>query len=1026
MKKIYELRKKPQEFPRFNFGIFIALLGCFQLLIALNVSGQEVLSVEGSVTDMQGQPMPGVTVLEQGTNNGTVTDNDGNYMLEVPGNAELVFSFVGMRSITIEVRNRTRINVSMEPDVIGLEEVVAIGYGTQSKETLTGSVTQQKGEELERTPTISLSNTLTGMFTGLKTINTTGAPGADVSNVLIRGESTLGNTSPLVVIDGIAERDGLNHIDPRDVESISILKDASAAIYGARAANGVILITTKRGVIGKPRISYNFNQGMATPTRVPEYANSWDLAQFQNEQQLLYGQPKMWSEEEIQKFRDGSDPMNYPNINYPDEMIKTWTPQNRHVISVRGGTDAVKYFASANYSKQESMFKYGEGEHYFETVGARSNIDASIGELLTVSLDLSFTETNNNAPAESYSAISSATFNAYPYQHLFYPANGLPGDGIRGEGDNPALMVSESGYNRRKNNYYQTKMSFNFDIPVPGLSLDGHVAYDISNRYIKEFKKPWTVYIFDKEDNSYNPRTASRSSRTDLLEQFNLSSSIIGHIKLNYNLLNSENHRFNAFVAGEIAEDKSNWFRAERRDFISPAVDQMFAGNPAQQFSDGNASEFGRMNLFGRISEAYKNKYLIDVNLRYDGSTAFPKGKRWGFFPGVSVGWIISEEGFLGDNVAFLDYLKLRGSISRMGNDRIDPYQFLRTFDFESGQVFGTDKNQFTGLSQDVEPNPDITWEVAKTQNIGVDAIFWEGLLGMTLDAFYTERSNILSRRNAAIPEFAGLELPLENIGIVDNRGFEIELSHQNRIGEFRYSIKSNLSYAKNKVIFTDEPEGVLDWQKQEGMKMGSTLNLIVLGIYRSQSEIDNTPHWPGTRINDLQYEDIDGDGVITNKDRVRQNKSDIPEYTFGTNIRMDYKNFDLSMLLQGAANVWQRFWVPQGVFGNVLQDMFDNRPHEGNPNSKYPNLTYDGSQVSALDSEFTMRDASYVRLKNLELGYTVNAENFFLESMRIYVNGFNLLTFDKLKWVDPEGSDSRGRFYPQNKIFNVGVNINF
>jgi len=999
-------------------------------LVEFSTGIQQQKSISGTITDAATRdPMPGVNILIKGTSIGTLTDVNGKYTLSVPdpNNAILVFSFIGYVSKEVPVSGKSIIDLALEAALTGLDEVVVIGYGTQKKATLTGSVTQQRGEELKRTPALNLSNTLSGMFTGLKTVNLTGAPGEDVSAILIRGESTLGNTSPLIVIDGVAERGGLNQIDTRDIESISILKDASAAIYGARAANGVIIVTTKRGQTGKPSVSYNFNQGFTTPTRVPEFTNSWDLTQFQNEQLILFGQPAKWTAEEIQKFRDGSDPFNYPNIDYHDAMIKKVSLQSRHNLSVRGGTNDVKYFISGNYSNQESMFKYGNNN--FQTVGARTNIDATISKRLTLSLDLAYTETNNNAPGEDYSDITSATFNAYPYQHMFYP-NGLPGDGVRGEGDNPAIMASDqSGYAKRKVNMFQTKLSFNLDIPVQGFSLDGYFAYDIDNDFRKEFNKPWIVYIYNPATEIYNPVTASRSPRIELLEQYNYSSNIIGNLKLNYNLVEVENHKFSAFVAGEIAEDKSNWFNAERRNFTSTAVDQIFAGDPAQQFTNGNASEFGRMNLFGRISEVYRGRYMVDINLRYDGSTAFPKGKRWGFFPGISVGWVLSEEAFIKNNLSFMNHLKIRGSYGIMGNDRIDPFQFLRTYQFTTGQLFGTGRNQYTGLSQNVEPNRNITWEVAKTSNIGLDAILWDGLLGITMDAFYTERSNILTKRNAAIPQFSGLILPSENIGIVNNKGFEIELSHKNQVGDFRYSISSNMSYAKNKIVYTDEPEGVLDYQKIEGMGMGSTLNLIVLGIYRSQSEIDNSPHWAGTRINDLQYMDIDLNGVIDNNDRVRQNKSDIPEFTFGTNIRMGYKNFDMSMLWQGAARVWHRIWLPQGVFGNVLQDVFDNRPWSGNPNSKYPNVTYDASQVSALDSEYNMMDASYLRLKNLELGYNFSRnslQKLGIADLRIYVNGFNLITIDKIKWFDPEGHDSRGRFYPQNKIFNVGLSITF
>ena len=990
---------------------------------AASITDTQESVVTGQVTDAQtGETLPGVSVVIKGTMIGTVTDQDGNYSITVESpSTVLVFSFVGMQTKEVIVGDRNIINVELSFEAVGLSEVVMIGYGSQVKATLTGSVTQQRGEDLQRVPALSLSNTLSGMFTGLKTINESGEPGSDDAALFIRGQSTLGDTRPLIVIDGVPEREGLNNINPRDVESISILKDASAAIYGARAANGVILITTKRGETGKPRINYNYNQGFVTPTRIPEYANSWDLALFQNEQMIREGQPPRWSDEEIQKFRDGSDPLNYPNTNWRDQVIQDITLQNSHNLSVRGGTESIKYYLSGNFSNQDDIFVHSDGG--YQVAGLRSNIDATASDILTVSLDLSFTESNRNSPATSYGGITSAAWNHYPYQHLFYP-NGLPGDGPRGEGDNPALLAGpENGYSRNKFNNYQTKLGFNLDIPIDGLTLDGYIAYDLINSQRKSFDKPFTFYRYDSNTEIYE--AVQRGTPPQLNERFNFASTIIGHMKLNYQYITNE-HRFSSFIAGEISESKSNWFSGERRDFVSPAVDQLFAGGAASQFADGNAGENARMNFFSRISHVYKNRYMIDINLRYDGSTAFPKGNRWGFFPGASVGWILSEEAFFKDNVNFINHFKLRGSYGLLGNDRISPFQFLGTYSFTGGAFFGTSKNRYTGLTQDVEPNAHITWEVAEMLNFGFDAQFFDGKFGLTFDRFFTERSNILSRRNATVPEYTGIVLPLENIGIVENRGYEIEVFHQNRIGDFTYRISPIVSYAKNKVVFIDEPEGVLDHQRREGNKMGSTLNLIVLGIYRSQEEIDNSPHWPGTQVNDLQYLDVDGDGVITLNDRVRQNKSNIPEYTFGSNFSVGYKNFDFSMLWQGATNVWRRIWIPQGLFGNILQDHFDNRPHEGNPNSEYPNITYDNSQVSALDSEWTHRDASYLRLKNLEVGYTLSIERMNISNVRIYANGFNLLTFDKLKWFDPEGDDERGRFYPQNRIFNLGVSVTF
>jgi TonB-linked SusC/RagA family outer membrane protein len=1000
-----------------------------QLVISNDVLGQNK-SIKGTIISSEdGEALPGVTVLLKGTTNGTATNASGNYSLTVPnGSGTLVISFIGYQTQEVPINNQSTINVGLNLDAKSLEEVVVVGYGTQKKETLTGSIVNVEGETLEKNPAISLSNSFAGRLPGVQALNRSGEPGSDVAQLLIRGKSTLGSADPLIVIDGVPGRQGFDQIDPRDIESVSILKDASAAIYGARAANGVILITTKRGKTGKPTISYTFNQGVTTPTRIPEYADSETLAKFQNEQLVAQGQGEKFTAEEIQKFRDGTDPLNYPNTDWVKSTLKDFSTQSRHSLSIRGGTDAVKYFVSGNYSNQEGIFK--NGINNFNVLGGRSNIDADITKNFRISLDLSFQEQNRLFPGIETSNVVKSMWRNYPYLVDVYP-NGLPGDGVE-RGDNPGVMATDAaGYRKIKTNVYQTRLSFDLLVPqVQGLGIDGFVAYDKTNDHNKEFNKPYSVYRYNAATDTYEKNLARFYSQPELSERYDFESNLIAHAKIKYDR-SFEKHRFNSFVATEFADNKSNYFSALRRNFISTAIDQLYAGGESNQVTDGSAAEFTRRNYFGRLSYGFNEKYLIDLNVRYDGSSAFPKDSRWGFFPGVSVGWILSEEAFMKNKMTFVDHLKIRSSWGKMGNDAINPFQYLSTYSFTNGYFLGGGRSLNKGLTQNVAPNPNITWEVANTTNIGLNAELWNGLFGLTLDVFKTRRNNILTARNASIPVYTGLLLPLENIGIVENKGFEIELSHTNKIGNLTYSIRPNMSFARNKMIFIDEPENIEEWQRNTGHPINTGLYLIPLGIYRSQEQIDNSPHVPGTKVNDLQYQDTNGDGQIDNRDRVRLDKSSTPEINFGTQISMGYKNFDLGILLQGQTNVWRYYWFPQGLFGNVLKEMADNRPTVDNPNSKYPNLTYDNSQVSALNSEFWLRNASFIRLKNVELGYTLPSgllERIGIKGSqpRIYMNGFNILTLDKLKWFDPEGDSNRGEFYPQNKIFNVGVNVTF
>jgi TonB-linked SusC/RagA family outer membrane protein len=993
-----------------------------QMLFAVTVIAQNQ-SVKGKVVSFENrQGLPGVIVLEKGTNNAASTDEHGQYSLKVAGDAVLVFSYVGFLTENIGVKGRSVIDIELKPDTKALEEVVVVGYGNQEKKTVTGAIVTVQGKTLEQNPAVSLSNSFAGRLPGLQALNRSGEPGNDVAQLLIRGKSTLGNTAPLIVIDGVPGRDGFDQIDPRDVESISILKDASASIYGARAANGVIIITTKRGSTGKPSISYSFNQGITTPTRIPDYADSETLARFQNDQLKAQGQSLRYTDEQIRKFADGSDPLNYPNTDWTKSALKSVSTQSRHSLSIRGGTEAVKYFVSGNFSNQEGIFK--KGINNYNVLGGRSNIDASVTENLKISLDLSFQEQNRTFPGIPTSDIVRAMWRNYPYLVDFYP-NGLAGDGVE-RGDNPTVMASEeAGYKKSKADVFQTRLSFDWNISrVRGLGIDAFVAYDKINEQIKEFNKPYSVYSYNAQTDVYQKNPARYFTLPQLTERYNYKSSMIAHVKLKFDRTFND-HRFNSFIATEMADNRSNYFSGQRRNYISTAIDQLYAGGESNQVTDGSAIEFTRRNFFGRINYDFKGKYLIDINARYDGSSAFPKGKRWGFFPGVSVGWLASKEDFLKNDV--VDFLKFRFSWGKMGNDAIDPFQYLSTYSFTNGYFLSDARSLNKGLTQNVAPNPNITWEVANTTNVGLNAEMRDGLLGITLDIFKTRRSNILTARDASIPIYTGLKLPLENIGIVENKGFEVELTHRKTIGKLNYNIRPNMSFARNKVIDIDEPENVQPWQRRTGHNINSGLYLIPLGIYRTQEQINGSAHVPNTIINDLQYQDVNEDGKIDNTDRIRLDKSSTPEIIYGTQISVGYKNFDAGILLQGQANAWRYYWFPQGLFGNALQEMAENRPTPENVNSKYPNLTYDASQVSALTSEFWLKNASFIRLKNVEIGYAVPRnllKKIGVEGVRFYVNGFNILTIDKLKWFDPEGDADRGSFYPQNKIFNAGFNI--
>lgn len=995
--------------------------------------GPEVMTapknISGKVIDANGQPLPGVTVVVKGTTSGSITDADGSYsLINVPSDAILQFSFVGMKTQEIPVGGREVLNVTMQEATIGLDEVVAIGYGTQRKATLTGSVVGVKDDEIIASPALSISNSIAGLLPGVVALNRSGEPGKDDATVLIRGRNTTGSNTPLVVVDGIQGVSGWQRINPNDIESISVLKDASAAIYGARAANGVILITTKRGTVGKPTISYSFNQGINQPTRLPDMANSASYAEYVNELLVKDGQDPRFTQEEIEKFRNGSDPLNYPDTDWYDECLKDFSLQSQHNLSLRGGTENIKYSISGSFANQDGIFE--GGSHNFKTYSIKANLDAQVTKDIKVGVDLNNAIENGNYPAFDTNTIFEFMMQV-PFEPVYYP-NGLPSAGIE-LGNNPAVMCTDAtGNDNDKYTRYMTKVSFDINIPwVKGLGIDGYYTYSNDLNVRKLWQTPWVVYSYDKNDDTYIPVEGGGIKAPRLTQTFQEWKNNLFNLRCKFEQ-KFDYHSINAFIALEVSDGKYSMFEAQRINFSSSILDELFAGSLEDQSTDGSSTESGRVNYFGRISYGYKDKYLMDINCRYDGSTSFPKGKRYGFFPGISLAWRLSEEKFILENFHSIDNLKIRMSYGEMGNDQIDPFQYLAMYKLtEEGYNFGQTVTRTQGLIAGVTPNPNITWEVAKVMNVGLDAQFKNGLFGFSVDMFKQRRSNILETRDLAIPDYTGLVLPEENIGVVENKGIELQLTHAKNQGDFTYQVAGNIAYAKNKVIDISEAQNVPEWQKAEGHVLDAGLYYKALGIFRTQAEVDANPVYPGTVVGDLQYEDVNDDGVISAADQVRLDKTVTPEITFGLNASAQYKQFSLFANFSGQTRAWNRFANYVRIAENGLQDLVDNRYTEGSMDSKYPIIPTQGGsgEVSALPSTFWLRDMSFLRLKTLEIAYDIPEtflSRFNITRLKIFLSGTNLFTIDKLKIFDPETSSGSGNFYPQSKIYNIGFNVTF
>lgn len=988
-------------------------------------------NVTGKVTTPEGAPLPGVNVIIKGTTVGTVTDADGHYALTVPDQESvLVFSFIGYLKSEIPVDGRTVIDVTLSEDVQSLDEVVVVGYGTQKKVTVTGAVATISDKEIKASPSLNLTNSIGGLMPGVITKTPTGEPGRDNATIFIRGRNTTGDNSPLVVVDGVQGVEGWERINPNDIESISVLKDASAAIYGARAANGVILITTKRGSLGKPVISYSFNQGITQPTRLPKMATSAQFAQYVNQLDLEAGQTPRYTDAEIELFRNGTDP-NYVNEDWYGTVLKGSSTQSQHNLSIRGGTENVKYSVSGSHTNEGSIFE--NGSLNFKTYSIRSNVDAQLSKNLKVGFDLNGGLENGNYPAYS----TSATFGFLkqtPMQPVYW-SNGLPSTGIE-YGINPAITGTDLTGNRNTKTY-RSLLKATFDLAIPvvkGLGVDGYFAYNYDNTVDKNWQTPWTVYDYDKTTGTYTPKPGGRIESPQLEQTYIGTTNSLVNLRIKYETQVNDHH-FNAFVAAERSEDLYSDFSAFRKHYISTTIDEIFAGGLTDQSTGGKRLESGRKNLFGRVSYGFKDKYLLDFNARYDGSSNFPKGKQFGFFPGLSVGWRIDQENFIKNSANWIDNLKIRASVGKMGNDAIAAFQQLRLYTLgNTGMSYGWPQVATNGLVAGVTPNPNITWEVATTSNVGVDARLWNGLFGFTVDVFKQRRSHILTTRDLAVPRYTGIELPNENIGVVENKGFELELNHEKTSGLVSWRVAGNISYSRNNVVEISESADIVDWKKQEGHVLGATQYYHALGIFRTQEQVDAVPIYPGTRVGDLQYEDVDGDGQISANDMRTMDKTNIPEVVFGLNLLVNYKNFSLWANFAGATNVWQYYHVNARTSINQLEDVIVNRYTPGSMDSKYPRLptveySAAGGEPSGLPSDFWLRDSSFGRLKTLEISYNVPQgflSRFKIQSMRLYLNGQNLFTIDKVKWADPENTSRTADYYPQMKIYNLGINLSF
>jgi len=1019
------------------------------LILFTGVQAQSV-RVTGKVTRKStGEVLSGATVTVRGTKFSTSTGTSGEFSLSVPGgNGTLVVSFAGMNTQQIAVHGEGEVNFSLEDNISILNDVVVVGYGQQRRSSVTGAISTVSTKELVQSPVADLSNALQGRVPGVITQQPSGEPGSDAARIYIRGNSTFGATmEPLFVVDGIVRsfRD-FSQLDANEVESVSILKDASsAAIFGVKGANGVVLVTTKRGKAGKTVASYSFNYGFQKVTKFNNNVSSYEYATLLNEALLNDKQSIAFTNDQIEHFRKGDDPILYPNTNWEKLVLGGKAPMMQHNLSFSGGTDKTRYFASLGYLDQDGLYKSLNYKRY----NVRVNLDIQATKTTRIGIDISGRLENKKAPTTGISGIFEHTLRNPPTIPAYYPGVGYAQVGSY---VNTLKAVDPAaGYNNNENNTLLTSFQIEQQIPwVKGLSIKGVFAFDKRLNY----QKVWNdnVYLFTK-----NPSTGnfdrSNYSNPNLYEQYyqDHQTELQGH--LNYTNRFGK-HGVSLLVLVLQQEKPTNQFGAYRGGYDFSFFDVLSQG-PATNASglitesiNGTKDRFALRSGAARINYDFDNKYLIQASLRRDQSENFAPDRRTGYFPAFSAGWVVSRENFMETTSSWLDYLKLKGSWGKLGSDALGGgARFLYLARYTAvPDIYAFGGTSLPGLNP-TAANPLVTWESSTKTDVGIEGRLLKGLFGFEVEYFKEDRKNILTTRSSQIPASYGGPLPAENIGITVNKGLELTLTHTKTLSkDLTYNIRANMTIAKNKIVYAADPANVPEGFKVAGHAIGSYYGYNAIGIIKDSATFkayNKTTAFP-IGLGDIMYQDVNKDGKIDDADRQYLSGGAIPTVVYGIAAGVNFKGFELNFLFQGATNTHQQLANNAGFAffngGRVTSEWLD-RWTPDNPNGKFPRLSTNASASTnnyqipngpnngVGGNSFWIEDASYLRLKNLELAYTFKPSilnKIGASQLRVFATGQNLLTFTKLHNVDPENTDGNGWYYPAMAVYNFGLNIQF
>lgn len=990
-------------------------------------------NVTGVVVDASGVPLIGVNVLEKGTTNGTITDFDGKFTLNVSSpNAKLVISYIGYVSQEVSAPKNGELKVMLKEDTETLEEVVVVGYGTQKKANLSGSVSSVDSEQLQNRPIQNVSSGLQGLMPGVTITGTNGAPGMDSGNIRVRGTGTLNSASPYILIDGV-ESETMGDLDPNDIASISVLKDAaSAAIYGSKAANGVILITTKRGSTGKPKISYSGYISFQNTTETIDRLSSYEYASMYNDALKSEDKAPRFTPDEIQKFKDGTDP-NYPNTDWYDLAYKTGI-QHRHNINISGGNEHAKYMGSLGYLNQTGVLPNAGREQF----NARTNLDMKITKRLSAKINLAYIKNKYDDASSAYYGGSSDQI--IRQLNLISPwiVNRYE-DGTYGTiSDGNPIAWLDSGMKVTRDNYNFTGLA-SLDYKILDeltLTLTGSYVNDLQNyKYFQPFIQ-------------YNPNKASDPSSLD--ERYYRWDRTNYDVLLNYDKTFGK-HNLKGLAGWHTEKYNYKYMKAYRKNFPNDNLTDMNAGDAATQTNEGYSRELAMISWFARVNYDFAGKYLLEANIRADASSRFAKGNRWGYFPSFSGAWRISEENFMKGAQNWLSNLKIRGSWGMLGNqDALNSadasgafYPAINTYEIGATYPFGGALN--SGYYQGSFRLNTITWEKAKTWGVGIDFGLFNNKVTGSVDYYNRKTEGIMM--DVAVPNEFALSPYKDNVGEMVNRGVELNISYNDKWGDWSFGAAANFAYNHNEITDlggVDYLETGYSQRNAVGFAMNSYYLYQADGFFNSQEEADaftakyGNPFGGGDfKAGDIRYVDTDGNGTLNGKDRVMANSSD-PVYTFGLNLNAGWKGFDLSLMFNGAAKV-SRLFDAHEVYGafsgdaghpaSIWKDAWTETNHDASMPRIFTDTNSPSSSRNAV-STFWLQNTNYLRLKNLQLGYTLPKSllaNWGIDNVRFYYSVENLFTIDNMKInIDPEATSQRLSSYPLLRTHAFGVNITF